>query len=64
MQEQVYSSILYSKWRTENNIRAMYRHKIMVVKTIKTIERLKDVEEERKKKLNKDLEELRAIYSR
>jgi len=61
LQEQVYSSILYSKWRTENNIRAMYRHKIMVVKTI---ERLKDVEEERKKKLNKDLEELRAIYSR
>jgi len=64
LQEQVYSSILYSKWGTENNIWTMYRHKIMVVKTIKTIERLKDVEEERKKKLNKDLEELRAIYSR
>ena len=61
LQEQVYSSILYSKWGTENNIRTMYHYKIMVVKTIKTIERLKEVEEERKKKLNKDLEELRAI---
>jgi len=64
LQEQVYSSILYSKWETENNIRTMYHYKIMVVKTIKTIERLKEVEEERKKKLNKDLEELRDIYLR
>jgi|GEM_PF-3482480 len=64
LQEQVYSSILYSKWGTENNIQTMYHYKIMVVKTIKTIERLKEVEEERKKKLNKDLEELRAIYLR
>jgi len=57
LQELVYPSIIHSKWGAEDKIRALYRHKIRVVKTI---ERLEDVEE--KKELNKDLEELYSQY--
>jgi len=57
LQELVYPSIIHSKWDAEDKIRALYRHKIRVVKTI---ERLEDVEE--KKELNKDLEELYSQY--
>ena len=57
LQELVYPSIIHSKWDAEDKIRALYRHKIRVVKTI---ERLEDVEE--KKELNKDLEKLYSQY--
>jgi len=57
LQELVYPSIIHSKWGAEDKIRALYRHKIRVVKAI---ERLEDVEE--KKELNKDLEELYSQY--
>lgn len=57
LQELVYPSIIHSKWGAEDKIRALYRHKIRVVKTI---ERLEDVEE--KKELNKDLEKLYSQY--
>ena len=56
LQELVYPSIIHSMWSTEDKIRALYRHKIRVVKTI---ERLQD--EDAKRELNRDLE---ALYSK
>ncbi len=57
LQELVYPSIIHSMWGTEDKIRALYRHKIRVVKIIKQLE---DVEEQ--KELNSDLEELYSQY--
>ena len=57
LQELVYPSIIHSKWGAEDKIRALYRHKIRV---LRTIERLEDADE--KRNLNKDLEELYSQY--
>jgi len=57
LQELVYPSIIHSMWSTEDKIRALYRHKIRVVKMI---EQLRDIEA--KKELNRDLEALYSQY--
>ncbi len=57
LKELVYPSILQSMWGAEDKIRALYRHKIRVVRII---EQLEDADE--RKELEKDLEELYSSY--
>jgi len=57
LEELIYPSIFHSTWRTEEKIRAMYRHKIRIGKGI---DRIGDAEE--KEELNDSLDALYLNY--